>query len=109
MKLQPEVWAIISAVVSSILTWIGKGKWGRYVESAKTKKFLQNEIDQLYLKINELMKEQLQSREKLNDVILKLTETKLELIKATEQLEQSRKTIQEMKERINELELHQKK
>ena len=70
---------IIAMVVTAVLGWLGKGMFGRFVEDAKTKKFLQSEIDALYNKVNVLLREQLIRDEKVNQLTRELARTKEEI------------------------------
>lgn len=109
MKLGPEVWTIIGSIVSAILGWFSKGLWGRHVEDAKTKNFLQGEIDKLYAKVNELMRDQLDNTEKLVALSLELHKTQVELHKYKKDMETARATIKRLQTRIRELESDHKK
>ena len=60
---------IILPVVTAVIGWASKSLFGRYVENANTKKFLQAEIDALYAKLNVSYKEQLQRTIKINELI----------------------------------------
>lgn len=101
---QPEVWGFLGMIFTTILGWIGKGLYGRRRSDAEIKDYLQSQTDKLYVKINELMTDQLQNREQLMKITEELHTTQREVTKYKADLAKAKTTISRLQARIRELE-----